>query len=56
MKLKTYKCIVLILWTIVGLLNIVSGIVFGNISIVSYVCTWVMLLFYIIEDMKTLGE
>lgn len=56
MKLNTFRYIVLILWIIAGLINIVSGIVFADISIVSYAFTWGMLLFYIIKDIKTLGE
>lgn len=41
-----FKYIELILWLIVGLLNIASG----DILIVSFVCVWITLIFYIIQS------
>ena len=41
-----FKYIELILWLIVGLLNIASG----DISMVSFVCVWTALIFYIIQS------
>lgn len=41
---------ILILWIVIGAINIVNAANGGEISIVSYVCCWVLLLVYLIRD------
>ncbi len=42
--------LLLILWIVIGAINIATAAYGGEISIISYVCCWVLLLIYLIRD------
>ena len=43
--------LLLILWIVIGAINIATAAADGGeISIISYVCCWVLLLIYLIRD------
>lgn len=42
--------LLLILWIVIGAINIATAADGGEISIISYVCCWVLLLIYLIRD------
>lgn len=42
--------LLLILWIVIGVINIATAAYGGEISIISYVCCWVLLLIYLIRE------